>query len=79
MVVEDVVLAAAMGIMRVAREEVQISPAIKITNLLGYDFKGLGELISQLLRFDPVQRITAADLLKDQFFNCVQKRHYNKQ
>lgn len=73
---EDVVLAAAMGVMRVAREEVQISPAIKITNLLGSEFTGLSELISQLLRFDPEQRITAADLLKDQFFICVQKRHH---
>ena len=74
-------LAAAMcmGVMRVAREEVQISSAIKITNLLGSEFTGLGELISQLLRFDPAQRVTAADLLKDEFFNCVQKRHYNKQ
>ena len=77
--VEDVVLAAAMGVLRVAREEVIISPDIKITNLLGSEFKGLGELISKLLRFDPAQRITAAIFLEDQFFNSVQKRHYNQQ
>ena len=35
---ENVVLAAAMGVMRVARQEAQISPANKITNLFGSDF-----------------------------------------
>jgi len=67
--VEDAVLAAALGVVRVARDDVEfISPAVKIRNLFEEDYTGLGELVSQLLRFDPEQRVSARDLLHHQFF-----------
>ena len=65
--IEDVVLAAAIGVVEVARGKGE-PPGVKITKLVGPDYKGLGELVSLMLRYDPCQRISAEDFLTHKFF-----------
>ena len=71
--IEDDVLAAAIGVVG-GRGAGELSPAMKITKLVGTDYKGLGDLVSQLLRYDPQQRMTGQDFLADKFFFHVRKR-----
>ena len=72
--VEDVVLAAAMGVVRVASDDVTTPSGVRIVSLVGPEYPGLGELVTQLLRFDPGQRTTARELLENQFLTQTRSR-----
>ena len=73
--IEDVVLATAIGsIVVVTRDIDDISAAEKITNIVGHDYTGLGELIGTLLRYDPRERNTAKEIQEDTFFRQVRRR-----
>ena len=67
--VDDVVLAAAMGVVRVASDDV----VVRLVRLVGPEYPGLGELVTQLLRFHPGKRTPARELLHNQFLTQTRR------
>ena len=72
--IEDVVLATAIGAVVVTRDTADISGLEKITNIVGDEYLGLGELIGTVLRYDPQERGTAREVTEDNFFTHVRGR-----